>query len=272
MTITTTDFNVFLPALRTPGNEVYFKMQAALDRACEMPHVKEYEKYCTDENGLTLTLERYACVTAAYEELPALDLVATPTGFGVVSNQNTAPASRERVTAYRERLRIERTSIWEELVQGLLLTPWADSASCRSLVICNLFYAPYLFRRYGVRDEGRDVYIEEMLHLQPALHQAQDYLESIISPALHERLSLLQPCEDSLDSALYLAIERSRRVMAAHMQRRPPRDIQKLTRTLLDLLRRHSEMFPEYTASAEYAAQTAEPYRNDRDHPTFFFS
>jgi len=272
MTITPTEFNVFLPALRTPGDEVYYKMQAALDRACGMSHAKEYEIYCTDDNGLTPSLERYVCVTAAYEELPALDLVATPTGFGVVSNQNTAPASRDRVAAYREQLRIERTTVWEELVQGLFLTSWASSASGRSLIFCDLYYAPYIFRRHGVRDEGRDVYIEEMLHLQPALHLAQDYLESIISPDLYVRLSLLQSCEKSLDPTLCLAIERSRRVMAAHMQHRPPRDIQKLSRSLLDLLRSHKEMFPEYTSSAEYAAQTAEPYRNDRDHPTFFFS
>jgi len=271
MTITNTTFNAFLPALRTPGDEVFTKMQAAIDRASQMPHVVEYEKYCTDESGLLPTLERYVCVTAAYEELPALDLVATPTGFGVVSNQNTAPASRDRVNAYREQLRIERTSVWEALLMGLFATTWSDSRDCRSLIVCNLFFAPFLFRRFGVRDEGREVYFEEMLNMQPALHQAQDYLEGIISPALHERLSLLQPKEDSLDAVPALAIERSRRLMAAIMQRRPPRDVQRLTRTLLDHIRAHKEEFPEYTASAEYAAQTAKPYQNEREHPTFFF-
>lgn len=39
--------------------------------------------------------------------LPALDLVLTPNGFGIVSNSNIAPASRERV----ERLRQSLTSI-----------------------------------------------------------------------------------------------------------------------------------------------------------------
>lgn len=272
MTITPSSFNAFLPALRTPGDEIYFKMQAAINSASGLPHVQDYERYCTDESGLRPILERYICVRAAYYALPALDLVATPTGFGVVSNQNTAPASRDRVQAFREQLRIERDSVHEALIDGLFNTPWAKTGGCRSLVLCNLFYLPRLYRRYGVRDEGRDVYFEEMLHIRPIYHQAQDYLESIISPALHERLSLLQPHEASLTTATALALERSRRVMAAHMQRRPPRDVQKLTRSLLDLLRRNKDEFPEYTASAEYAAQTAQPYQNKRAHPTFFFS
>ena len=48
---------------------------------------------------------RAVYATAAYNALPTLDLVATPNGFGVVSNQNIAPASKERVAAFRESLR-----------------------------------------------------------------------------------------------------------------------------------------------------------------------
>lgn len=271
MTIDITDFNTHLPALRTPGGEVFEKMQDALHAACL--DLEPYETYCAEDGGLPALLTRHACVTAAWEAVPALDLVATPTGFGIVSNQNTAPASKERVAALREKLRRDKTLSWESLVTALMeKTTWRDTAACRDLVFCNLLYLPCLMRRHGVVAEGGgEVYEEERAALTTSLALAADYLESIVSPALHERLSLLQRDEKNMTPAEFALINRSRQLLCARIMRRPPRDIHRLTRSLLDVLRRCADEFPEYTSSAECAAQAAMPYSNSREHPTFFF-
>lgn len=42
-------------------------------------------------------IERIIVNDAMYHAIPSLDIVLTPNGFGIVSNQNIAPASKERV-------------------------------------------------------------------------------------------------------------------------------------------------------------------------------
>lgn len=47
--------------------------------------------------GLEQAVTKLVCLRTYQEQIPQLDLVLTPTGFGVVSNQNLAPASADRV-------------------------------------------------------------------------------------------------------------------------------------------------------------------------------
>ena len=47
--------------------------------------------------GLEQAVTKLVCLRTYAEQIPELDLVLTPTGFGIVSNQNLAPASADRV-------------------------------------------------------------------------------------------------------------------------------------------------------------------------------
>ena len=69
---------------------------------------------------------------AMLHAIPQLDLVLTPNGFGIVSNSNVAPASKERV----ERLLASLEKMRDDTLQVLLpmLTAeatWADTAPCQ---------------------------------------------------------------------------------------------------------------------------------------------
>ena len=69
---------------------------------------------------------------AMLHAIPQLDLVLTPNGFGIVSNSNVAPASKERV----ERLLVSLEKMRDDTLQVLLpmLTAeaaWADTAPCQ---------------------------------------------------------------------------------------------------------------------------------------------
>ena len=69
---------------------------------------------------------------AMLHAIPQLDLVLTPNGFGIVSNSNVAPASKERV----ERLLASLEKMRDDTLQVLLpmLTAeaaWATSAPCQ---------------------------------------------------------------------------------------------------------------------------------------------
>ena len=63
--------------------------------------------------------KRIVALDALYRAIPSLDLVLTPNGFGVVSNQNIAPASKERVANLRASLLMERDMTILQVVQAL---------------------------------------------------------------------------------------------------------------------------------------------------------
>ena len=50
-----------------------------------------------DSNPTKIITAKLIASEALRRAIPSLDLVLTPNGFGVVSNQNVAPASKERV-------------------------------------------------------------------------------------------------------------------------------------------------------------------------------
>lgn len=57
-------------------------------------------------------------VTEAFRRaIPSLDLVLTPNGFGIVSNDNMAPASSDRVNRLIDQLEAERDSSIKQLVE-----------------------------------------------------------------------------------------------------------------------------------------------------------
>lgn len=69
-----------------------------------------------DGTPIKVTVERAVVCEAMRTAIPSLDIVLTPNGFGVVSNQNIAPASKERV----ERLIASLTQQRDELLDSLL--------------------------------------------------------------------------------------------------------------------------------------------------------
>ena len=97
------EFEKFVPSLRDGGEEIYKGIEPYLQPAYW--RLKNELKVELMNNKCAPYFRRAVYATAAYNALPTLDLVATPNGFGVVSNQNIAPASKERVAAFRESLR-----------------------------------------------------------------------------------------------------------------------------------------------------------------------
>ena len=94
------------------------------------PAMEQIEAWLTREitGGITLTDDLTAKIKpviafAAYHKaIPQLDLILTSNGFGIVSNQNVAPASRERVDALRSMLLNMRDSAMDALMTALYST------------------------------------------------------------------------------------------------------------------------------------------------------
>lgn len=121
--ITKTDFEKAVPSAQEPSGGIFEVMEDAINN-----EVANIESQVLGDVGalaveagtdtmLVQTVKRLACVRAFMKEMRSLDLVLTPTGFGVVSTNDTAPASKMRVDALDGQLRRN-----ERLLLGTLVT------------------------------------------------------------------------------------------------------------------------------------------------------
>lgn len=88
-----------------------------------------YGQLILDERTEDVELvKRIEALDGYLRAIPFIDLVLTPNGFGVVSNQNLAPASKERVANLRAQATIERDMAIDQLIRNLHgYQTWCDS-------------------------------------------------------------------------------------------------------------------------------------------------
>ena len=123
ITITKSDFEQALPVGAAANDSVYESVKPAIGRqlafsndallgVAGMTYIEERG----EDSTLMKWYKQLVCLSAFLNVLRQLDLVLTPTGFGVVSNDNLAPASKQRVDALEGQL---RTQYWKTLAMTL---------------------------------------------------------------------------------------------------------------------------------------------------------
>ncbi len=272
MITTRTLFEEILPAFRTPSGDIYNKLAPLIASREDVLELLQNAHYAATAEEERL-IARAATLRTAYEQVPALDLVLTPTGFGIVSNQNTAPASRERVQALREELR-HAASRAEETMHLHFIQRQAYATP--EWIVTTLLWSPSLATSYGLTTaDGRPIYAEELQALQPAITAAQVEVARHISPELLHTLITSQyepetaPDRQTLITAL---THQTRQALAAIITHQPPHTTSEHLRALLLSVQTHLEALPEYANSATYRAQTLKPYENKQEDTAFFFA
>ena len=97
-------------------------------------------------------LEKLVACHAYMTAIPSLDLVLTPNGFGIVSNQTVVPASRERVAALIASLESQRDAAIEALILRLSSrTDWQQSEPGKYFA-ATMFPFLSLCRRLAIRE------------------------------------------------------------------------------------------------------------------------
>lgn len=270
ITLSKEAFERYVPAFRDAETRIFEAvlpyMQQYLDKARNV--IKIPEDYAGDA-----LVEAYVYRQAAWQALPHLDLVLTDNGFAVVSNNNLAPASRDRVAALHERLREEKADARDLLLMDLCrITAWRDTEACRRLR-SSLLWCPMLLRRYGVTAaDGRQVFEREYNALLPQVLAAGEEAARIVS--LEQMQWLLEhqdECDEDGEPDLRSVLrEMCRRFMAAVIADRKPA-VRTLAAQIQDFLNRHANDLPEYAASSKFQADNFKPYENKKDDACFFF-
>lgn len=269
-----TDFERAVPAFRSPTPEVWNKVQRYVE-GCTANWQALITTDATLPDHVAASLATAICLRAAYDAVPQMDLVLTPTGFGIVSNQNTAPASRERVDALRLQLRRDAC----QLEDGVLLYLAAHNLmTLRRSRAGSLLWTPSLCTLYGIRTpEGREVLREEFDAMATALHAASARVVDVISPELYAALvkhqyaadAGLEPDPSPKESAYAEALLMARQLMAAHVMH--GRGIADHTRHIINYIEAHADQLDEYRLSPTYQARHTTQYENKQTDPSFFF-
>ena len=150
ITITKSDFEQALPVGAAANDSVYESVKPAIGRqlafsndallgVAGMTYIEERG----EDSTLMKWYKQLVCLSAFLSVLRQLDLVLTPTGFGVVSNDNLAPASKQRVDALEGQL---RTQYWKTLamtLNGLRSENWGATEQASHFI--NHLYDEYTY-------------------------------------------------------------------------------------------------------------------------------
>lgn len=284
MQITIEYFNAYLPALRSADERLFVKCNPYI-----MEALGELELflcgYALPENITMDTptidvrareeAQRWVCLRGAEMAVPHLDLVATPTGFGVVSNQNVAPASANRVSELRRALIRDTGESKCRLARLLRQTDWRGTDAAVAYFTRHLFYDAPVCRDYGLTytTEGKlkqTITRAEFEIMQDSLMNAETYVrelfgEAFVNYTLADRLNLNREVYDVQAETAFL------KLAAAHVHRLPAEALYAIKRAIIRSFEKDIDHFPLFQSSPEYRALHAEHFTNRDGDPTFFF-
>jgi hypothetical protein len=174
-----------------------------------------YEKLSEADNKTLLSYcQKVSAFKAYLDAIPSLDLIETETGFGIVSNGNIAPASRERVLALAKQTELALSDAIEDLIRFLEEnTTYHESwkaSKAYSLIADSYILSMDEFRRYANFTGSRLDFVK----LKPVILRIQKLkIEPVISPELSSEV-ITQLKTNNLSEANKKIIENLRFALA----------------------------------------------------------
>ena len=280
------EFEKFVPSLRDGGEEIYKGIEPYLQPAYW--RLKNELKVELMNNKCAPYFRRAVYATAAYNALPTLDLVATPNGFGVVSNQNIAPASKERVAALRESLRQYKSDCKDQCLeryyqaaQGGITDQKTKNADgeiekieipADTILRSGVIYSATVARDNGITmPDGQPVYEEELHRLEYKLAAANLKIRKLISGRQYKYEMGAGRFGEKLDLML-------RRLAAMYVMQADRRAVKDYENEILDFMEEPDNGTPAAQRYQYYHASVQRElrknpvrYENRKEDPTYFF-
>ena len=277
------EFEKFVPSLRDGGEEIYKGIEPYLQPAYW--RLKNELKVELMNNKCAPYFRRAVYATAAYNALPTLDLVATPNGFGVVSNQNIAPASKERVAALRESLRQYKSDCKDQCLERYYQEAQAGNIDQKELgskdyieippdtiLRSGVIYSATVARENGITmPDGQPVYEEELHRLEYKLAAADVKIKKLICGRQYKYEMGAGRFGEKLDLML-------RRLAAMYVMQADRRAVKDYENEILDFMEEPDNGTPAAQRYQYYHASVQRElrknpvrYENRKEDPTYFF-
>lgn len=230
-----------------------------------------YKAIASDDTLLQLT-QRVVCREAFAENISSLDLVLTATGFGIVSTQDTAPASQARVQALQTQVTRQYLKSLGVLIDYLrkIVEGWGETAQAEAN-INNVFYDFNLMVNFCSQ---KNPTLDDWLNAQIAIRDADMVLRREISDEeMNDLLSRIR--HNDITNAVQKVIYCARVITAELINQNTTGALPKLVKRAMDrifeTMENNIEDFEPYKNSSEYKARHEEPYANTKDSPVYFW-
>ena len=209
---------------------------------------------------------RYVCLDAFYMAIPSLDLVLTDTGFGIVSNTNVSPASKERVETLRRQIQREADNALDRIIEGMTGDKeWASSVYAR-LLISSLYYTSAHLRDFAGKPSATRT---ELSELRPLISEAEEYIRREISAVFFESL-LQHQRNNSLDAHELPVVWSLRNAIGFWLNKQLPAFRMELAK-VVNLLEAFPEKYPIYQDSEAYKVKHFKHYKNEKEDTCYFW-
>lgn len=272
LVITKTDFEKAVPAAQEPSGSIFEVMEDAINN-----EVANIESEVLGDVGaqaveagtdtiLVQTVKRLVCVRAFLGEMRSLDLVLTPTGFGVVSTNDTAPASKQRVDALDGQLRRQVRLLLGVLLNRLFTVGGWNTQPQRQWTVQTLFFSIQMLEKYaGVnhpKPEDWDVAVPVMLTADMFLrkHLGNAYMDELIQQLTGnvittENAPIIMLCQQYIGACI-----------AQNTRLREETYMRIINRLEADL-----SLYPTYADGEGYRLNHYKPYENHAEDSAFHF-
>lgn len=211
------------------------------------------------------------CYKAYFMAIPFVDLIETPNGFAVVSNNNLAPASRERVGRLLEWCEKQIANKTDDLIIQFIQSDqmretWSQTSFFTDFTNC-LFFTGFSFASYTKNQANpRKAFLEAKNDL---LTWQQNLIEPAISKNFLDEI-FVQLRSNSLTNPNKKIVHLCR-MFLGKMYADDACEAQKLMNRIEYVLESSLDIYSTYANSEEYALKIAPKYQNKKMDPTFFF-
>lgn len=262
------EYMATMPTGLQASPEVYERLRPALEEAAEQTADDTLgdsglQAMATD-SLLRACFARHVAYAATLASMDELNIVLTPTGFGIVSNETTAPASKDRTESLREDLRHQLAKADGRLIDRLTrLDSWADSrqaARSISAVVWNIADAERRLDRQLQSDEWRTLQVAANdVHQRMVCLVGRRQMEALLQRIRSHQWE--QPYTSAIDMIEELTFKEALHSPGQH----------ELERELLRWMERYPEQFADYMDSDEYEANHWQRFQNQQDAAAFCF-
>ena len=215
--------------------------------------------------GLESIAIRLVCLRTYYEQIPHLDLVLTPTGFGVVSNENVVPASADRVKELRKQVKAAYDDAYDDAILAMLGTDWVKSVSGR-IQTNSIYNTAHDLRSYACCPYAHR---SDLLERLVQIAEAEEYIRRTISSEFFE--VLLEGVRTKKLSIEYRMLVHELKLAVAGWLHGNTNVLRMKLANIVNEMEKHIDDYPEYKNSEAYRVKHFEHYQNGKDDTTYFF-
>ena len=268
--ITKDDLNLAIPAAKEPKGTIFAKLEDKINEEIgdiavdKLGDVGIAAVNSEPKGKLAICVLSLASVEVFLREMRGLDLVLTETGFGIVSTNNTAPASKMRVDALDGELRVKRLHLMDELLEECFkLEGWYQ----QGLVIIDTLFCCFKFLR---QFSGLQAPIsKDWENAATTILDTDRWLREKISDEFMDEL-IGKMAKNSLSEKERGVVHQIRRIIGVAIQGNKGTAYEYFRR-LMNTLEGDLESFGTYASSDAYECNHFKPYENRQEDSAFHF-